>query len=198
MKKLVAIALVLAVASMANAGIAFVTSTGATTVNAGDVITVQLKSSDLAMTGGFNIGILTDFGANGTLSAPAISASLTQLGSYEVLNTAANAVKGGTSALIYNAAAYGALNTGGVAFSFSYTVPTGSSTIVIGGLPVGQYYMYSDGEAYNDGAATMANMSVAGAPTDVAIGNLTLSVVPEPMTLGLLSLGGLFLRRRLA
>jgi hypothetical protein len=207
MKKLVAIALVLALASMANAGIGFV-AVGGNTVNPGQVVTIQLVSTVDQMAGGFSFGILSDNGANGSVSGltyatgAAGTQTFTVVSGGEVLNTAAGvgATSGaGTSALIYALTLQAnALINPGVLASFSYTVPaTAHGQINLGVLAAGAIYMYSDGDSYA-ADASYANMKVGGAPTDVAIDGVTLNVVPEPMTLGLLSLGGLFLRRRLA
>jgi hypothetical protein len=199
MKKLVAIALVLAMASAASAGIGFV-AVGGNDVNPGQVVVIELRAAEV-MGGGFALGLLSDNGANGSMGAYTISQLATGFtvdAAGEVLNLPATGA--GTSTLLYgfsaSVRANQAANT--VLFSFPYTVPmTAVGTINIGALATGTMYMYSDGLAYG-ADPSMANIMIGGAPTDVQIGGLVLNVIPEPMTLGLLGLGGLFLRRRVA
>jgi hypothetical protein len=204
MKKVCVIALSLMIVSVATASVSF--SARANYFGycwPGNIVKIDLKSTE-AMTGGFMIGVLSDFGAGGSISnytlPPSGNPGFTMLSSGELLNTPANTSKEATSALLYGLAAYAnsIIPAGTVLMSFDYVVPMGPFySINIGVLPAGTMYMYSDGEAY-PADASMANVMVGGVPTDVPIEGLQLVVVPEPMTFGLLSLGGLFLRRRIA
>lgn len=86
----------------------------------------------------------------------------------------------------------GAIPAGQAIVSFDYTINNSwdGSAITITPLAEGKIYTYAFGESYAVNAST-ANIGTIG---DTVIEGLT--IVPEPMTIALLSLGGLFLRKR--
>ena len=83
----------------------------------------------------------------------------------------------------------GALAAPGVSISFDYTLPaTASSDWWVAPLKSGETYTY-DGGSFTVGA-TYSNLEATNYPV------AGLHIIPEPMTVLLLGLGGLFLRRR--
>jgi hypothetical protein len=189
MKKLVAIALIAAMATVANAGIGFTAPAG--DFNPGDVVTIVLTSTGAC--NGFNFDAISDGGNGGVASDIIMGAGLTELLPGYLENTSAGI-------LIDYAAAYATgspLGSGVALFTFSYTVSpaiTAPKMITIAPLPAGtSFYSRLDDTTYTAAAST-GDLGGVTTPID----GVTLSIIPEPMTLGLLGLGGLFLRRRLA
>jgi hypothetical protein len=191
MKKLVAIALVLVMASVASAGIGFVSSK--TDVLAGETVTITLVAT--AVCNGFSVDALGGVG-----TAPA---GVATLGTYNVGLTALQPgyLENGAGILIDFIAAApsaGAIAAGANLYTFTYTVSSAATlgqTVVIAPLALGaEFFSTLDGVSYTVSNAPTADLGGVTTPID----GLTLNVIPEPMTLGLLGLGGLFLRRRLA
>lgn len=175
MKKLVVLALVLALSNMAGAALTLSVTGGTGTAGAvlpGDVLTISL-SNDSATT------LLADFGVivavDGAVSMD-ISAATAPAGVMDMTG----AFPGELSALA------------------DCALPTGQASPAYNNLPTGKII---DGIKITAGAKDstifIRNTDEAASST-AAFTSLTLTVVPEPMTLGLLGLGGLFLRRRLA
>jgi hypothetical protein len=190
MKKFLAIALVLAMATVANAGVALVRSDGLTTIGPNETITVQLKGTDSS---GFGIGALDDGAALGSVSSLAFGSGLTPVdeGFIENMESPSAGIYG--CLLDYASAYVTNNNVTGVMFSFVYVAP---AVIPVGGItiapvPYNELYRASDGADYN---APLTYIYIGGQLNDID----PLVLTPEPMTLGLLGLGGLFLRRRLA
>jgi len=187
MKKLVAIALIAAMATVANAAVGF--TAASTDVEAGDIVTINLVGSGACA--GFSISAVSDGGMGGVAGALTFNPTLTILGPGYLDNTAAGI-------LFDTASAYaGGANVaaGGVLFSFTYAVSAGAvpGAIVIAPLAAGTQFVDVYGDTYT---AEASQGNIGGQMQDIS--GITLNVIPEPMTLGLLGLGGLFLRRRLA
>jgi len=193
MKKFVAIALVLAMASMANAGIGFVAS--ATEVTSGGTVTIMLKAT--AACNGFNFDAIDDGDVVGAAADIVWGAGLTQLMPGYIENGEKTGSASGV--VIDYAAAYATTNAiaaGVTMFSFTYTAPTVlvPTNVTIAPLAAGVvFHSVLDNVDYT---ATASTGDLGGVTTP--IDGVTILVTPEPMTLGLLGLGGLFLRRRLA
>lgn len=169
-KSVVSAVLVLAVVSLASAGPAF-TVGGASSANIG-------------VGGTVTVNLMTDGGASSlTLQQIADSASITGAASgldlpagwdwaaFRSLGTIVNS--GGV--LIENATGtinFGSPQVDGVAYSFDYTVAA----------PLGETFTIGPGTGTNKLGGDIAGV--------------TLTVIPEPMTVALLGLGCLFLRRK--
>lgn len=171
-KSVVSAVLVLAVVSLASAGPAFLVG-GASSANIveGTTVTVEL---------------MTDGGASSlTLQQIADSASVTGAASNLVLpggwdwaafRSDGTIVNSG-GVLIENATGtinFGSPQVDGVAYSFDYTVAA----------PVGEVFTIGPGTGTNKLGGDIAGVS------------LTVVPIPEPMTVALLGLGCLFLRRK--
>jgi len=194
MKKFLAIALVLAMVSVANAGVAFVRSDGLTTIGANETITLNLvvPASPAGGSSGFGIGAIDDGDATGSLGSFAFHANVSQVDTGFIQNTEAS---GGISGcLLSYASAYATTNNiaaGQVIFSMVYTAGSSvGSGVTFAVVPYNDWYHETGG----DYQAPLSYIYVGGVSNDID----PLVLTPEPMTLGLLGLGGLFLRRRLA
>ena len=85
---------------------------------------------------------------------------------------------------------------GTVIASFDYTISSawdGITEYWVAPLVAGTSYEYMSG-SFDSAALSYGNLNVAGVPTNVGITGL--NIIPEPMTIALLSLGGLALLRR--
>ena len=163
MKKLLVLALVLGVASLANAGLAF-------TVGGVE----YASGSTVAIDGQTTIGLVNDTEFDGV---PDVA--------YIEVAPGAEVVGSGTVG----------------------TVLPGTWSIVDYGLSYGLYYWQISNTVAGVGdslVGTMFTVDVAGPTTlnvyqsdwATIIGSIELASIPEPMTMGLLGLGGLFLARR--
>jgi len=182
MKKIIAILVLCAFVSVSSAAIVF--QTASTTVGYGDTFTVNVVA-DTAVVGlaisttvsgdatGWSNNIMAvsgSFNTNGTLIAPG-----------NVVNLAVRGASGTAGTGVTYAA-------GTVLFSFDVTAGNVDGVITI--------------DDYN-GSAASAGLTGGPMATKVdavaaSIDALTVNVVPEPMTMALLGLGGLFIRRRRA
>lgn len=170
MKRLLVLTMVLAVVSVASATVGldvYVNGTIGSTVNPGDIVTLQFTDTPAAAFSG--------------VSAILIDVDYGDFTSYWVLpggfmNTLAQANVGDGFTVTGSYSGFNLWNPGdGIIFTTIFGVPT---DITAGGI----------------------NITLGGAINVQAIAGFstTLEVVPEPMTMALLGLGGLFLRRRRA
>ncbi len=164
MKKLVLLALVLGMASMASAALTW--SADSVTVDIGNTLTVEVIS-DSAEAYPNGVAWIGSYDNNGYGDITGITATAAAGGDYEIQDPVASQFEGWWTVLAKDS-------------SEPFTVAPGTQfNVTIIGLAAGQYTLRLD-DAENAG------------PAD----NLAVTVTPEPMTLGLLGIGGLFLRRR--
>ncbi len=188
MKKFMVLAMVLGIASLATAAATFSVAggtesqivPGAIEVAPSDVITIEVVA-DFA-SNGFALeafssegGTATPGEVNATLSflpnpGQAVNADVAD--GYQLITAAGGSVFGAS------------IEPGAAIYSFTFHVPElpFSTVIEIYGLDV-----VGTPGSYVSNAATFQTEAIAP---------LTLHVVPEPISMGLLGLGGLFLRRR--
>lgn len=190
MKKLLIFMLVLGMASLANATLTWSitgnSGPGALEVEPSDVITITLSLSG-GNSNGLSFGVVTDQGAGGTMTDSLLAAG------YDAIH-----FDGFTAA---EAAAAGMSGTYGLGDAV-YIVGATSATAVSGTL-VTLYYTVDPAAVIGSTINIITQMGEFGSLDTVNVGGtevkpatLGLDVVPEPMTVLLLGLGGLFLRRR--
>ena len=166
MKKLLVLMLVLGIASMATAGLTF--GTAPAVMNVGDPVSVSLEAD--AGTAGASSDV-SFVGASGIVGLGVAGGAETTPGS-DTVNPQGGAYVG------YYQTIMGTTTPGG------YTLGGEVVELDLSGLAVGTYTLYSYTAAgWNTNYTTNDSMSIQ-------------VLVPEPMTIGLLGLGGLFLRRR--
>jgi hypothetical protein len=177
MKKLLAVALVMGLASAANAGLMFQAPDYPDGEVPQDVITICVVSDEAINS--WKIGALTV-----DLPDPV-------LGEFNV-NTAfatqfLGVARDGQENIVRT-------NWGGTALVNVEPGPWGCFTIDLSNVPVSTYITIDDyaGSTPYGGPPVKSTLGIA----TVDIAPLTLHVIPEPITLTLLGLGGLFLRRR--
>jgi len=197
MKKLLILMLVLGMASVANAAIVTFESGGSSAVGVdyltGGVIVVDVKV-DTAVNSGFQVTI----GESTTSASHATSAVGTLNAGYTLLPTVGTSVDTMTNfgagtpryVLIHRISGTPAVGTpvaaNAVSYSFNLTVPSGNlgDTFTLTG--------YAGSPSI--GMPPYSYLVDGGAPAST--NNLVVTLVPEPMTIALLGLGGLFLLRR--
>lgn len=182
MKKLMVLSLVLAVAGLANAG--FVVSK-TTDLVAGDVISISyiadytvagLSIRNISDSGSVTGAMSDAFLHAGFNSGRKVGVNIVNADGKLMTNTTGDGLGG--AALVALGGVYPV--AGEVVFSFNYTVKAGANeTFVL---------------AFDDGVAARGIKNTAGVTS--ALGSIQLQTIPEPITMGLLSLGALFLRRR--
>lgn len=184
-KSVVSVVLVLVMFSVASAATGF-TSGGASSLDInvadlGNPITVDL-TSDVGVASILYMQVIDTSTVGGTAGPATVNAGF-DLFAYggSVVNSGGVLLKDVTGML-------GVMNVYAQAFpanplvTFSYTPPAG--------LPVGTLWDIAIG------TGSVVTKDATGAVTGLNVSPLTLEVVPEPMTIVLLGLGGLFLRRR--
>ena len=194
MKKLLVLTLVLGMAAMANATLDW-TVTGSTAVGLptdvmqGDVLTLSLiVSADEASA--VKVDLLTDNGGDGAIVA---ATSPLTLGTDGMDAAAFDAML-----VSYGMEALG-LDEGDWAQLDKFT----TSTNIVGAILTLTYVVDADAD-FGAILISAGGLDVLGGNNYVAqldtgftaVPSLELNVIPEPMTLALLGLGGLFLRRR--
>jgi len=186
MKKLLVLVLVMTMATMANAALVFQST--ATEVTGSQNVTISLVSQT-AMIQGISIDAIKDSLASGAAAGGTASSQVYNTG-YEVTGASLNSDGMLVEYMGANdTSPIPAPGVNGTLFSFVYHVPTlpSSTYITIG--------TFADGDNWLDPQYTIAMQG----GTFIGGSNFTpvvLHVTPEPMTIGLLSIGGLFLRRR--
>jgi len=197
MKKLLALMLVLVFASSATANTVTIAVTASTgdmdNIMPGDVLTLSCTADFATLAFGFRLitddAPLTPTDLTGAMAAATINASLPMnvkdgslylVGAGNVLMDSTGAATDGLAAGCMPNIMGNPVPAGQVVFSFPYTVSSdmGAGTINI-----------SYGGALGWLKENVTNLKTT--PSDTGI-----NVVPEPMTVALLGLGGLFLRRR--
>jgi len=192
MKKLLVMALVLGLGAYASAGLEWVIEGGSGAggeIMAGDMLTLTLNSTDPAT--GVKIGAITDNGADGFFTGGTVASAFTtsqstgmKASEFDAFLTGnglpASGLDAGDWAWI-NAVSAGETALAGV-LVLEYTAG-GPGDVVIGALPDPTGML---------GLAT--EVWLQSGPVDMP--EVAFTVIPEPMTLALLGLGGLFLRRR--
>ena len=185
MKKILALLLVLAVASAAGAASVDLNASS-TSVNPSDEVTITVVADFAAIT--YAASFKADGGtakAVGTVNAGFTASSddgrLKNSGGYLIIATSGNAALGTSIA------------AGQSLYTFTYVAPTAAGTYTISSPPTGT--------ASPDWPGTpppTLTCEVNGSLGEkvTSIGSVAITVVPEPMTIALLGLGGLLLRRR--
>jgi hypothetical protein len=187
MKRAFLVILSLSICTVAQAAIGFVPTK--TTVNVGETITINLISD--AGCYGFTIDLVTDGGKGGICSDLSFNSSMTVISAGYIENAYMNEPEFypvGMYILFSYAAAYAPISpcvAGAPVFSFKYTADS-----ILGPVTITPY-------AY-DGGIGPCTALVGSDPTPQEITGCTITVVPEPMTVALLGLGGLWLRRKMA
>lgn len=185
MKKVLVLMLVLAMASLASAvtTMSFQVDPASVKDNymPSDIITINLVDTGHVID--IDIAAITDNGAGGVASAPLTLTSAFGFADVGRLTNDGETLIKWVTGSVTGTGVYAT----GVLYSFQYHVPDvpASTMITIGDFSGGNYWLpfidYFDGSSYEG-----------------HVGPLTIHVIPEPMTMVLLGLGGLFLRRRIA
>jgi len=200
MKRLLVLFLVLGLVSSANAALAwFEVDAADADYAAGDTITINLVAD--AAVAAANIYYVAEMDSAGNQAdfggvASALNVAPSPAG------RAAGALDNYQGALwSFEASSWNGANivaAGSTIVTFEYTIASDwdGSDIVIGALGVGKMWTI-DGDGWEvEDESTLDIFTGTIYETQGGIGSVTLSSVPEPMTIALLGLGGLFLRRR--
>jgi len=166
---------------------------GSYTVTPGDTITINLVA-DTACNGWeiYGVAEVDESGNQAVITYAGVASNLQANAAASVGDT--GIIDNYQGALFSGPSAYfeGALAAGEAIMSFDYTIASdwdGSVAITIAPLEAGKTYTY-------DGSSFTAVTSYADLGEDGDIAILGLTLVPEPATIALLSLGGLLLRKK--
>jgi hypothetical protein len=206
MKKILTLVLVLALASLTNAAQVW-TITGSTAtqtgaagweVNPGDAVTLAL-SSDSTTAAGVNIDLLTDNGAAGSFTAISLNALFNVGDNRGMTGSAldamlagyglpASGLNAGDLALIGVAVGGSMVAANNTIMTLNYTVGAGLGNITLNGVAI----------VVDPADATWQQglNQIAFSSGNEAISPISLNVIPEPITMALLAVGGLFIRRK--
>jgi len=191
MKKWIVLMVVMLLATSASAGMVWSVSgnsgPGAYDVLAGDVLVLTL-GLDSGVSTGLSLGAVTDNGAGGTMTDSLVNAAFTT-GHEDGLTKAQWEAMAGPSAYDNGAAIYisGATTGTGISSALLTLYYTVSDSALDGD-------MISITGSANGMTGQNYNVTISNVATPLA--GLELNVIPEPMTIALLGLGGLFLRRK--
>jgi len=174
MKKLVALMMVLAFSGVAGASLSLqVAGHPDMTVNTSDYVTIQVVSADELW--------------NVSLFMIAVGPSTVDITDAVVIGNPKSEVTGALGVVDYTGAIE---NTDWILYADMYK-PAVPSPAIADGVVVDGIIFHC--EAPGDVVVQLIDLN-----TGIEYGTFTIHQVPEPMTIGLLGLGGLFLRRRLA
>ena len=190
MKKLLMLLLILGLTSALQAGTAVLVVNAGSTVAAGNTIQIDLVADFDCI--GFEMGLVGSSDTAGTTSgSPGYNGPVSSNVGLIDAGYTINSTQGGYG-LLFDAAAGGggsAVTAGNIIASFDYNIPSGwtGSAFSIEMMPTTT--------AYTDGYGTPYASAGVSYASD-ATGSYPITGLPEPMTIALLGLGGLFLRRR--
>jgi hypothetical protein len=185
MKKLLVLALVLGVASMASAAIVLQASN--TLVSPGEVVTMTVVTTAGENVKGMTIGLISEGGAGGTATPGSVNVKF--------VNGADAGYDGATLGLGGTAGDIGYVNGAvdlpnwatGTLYTYSYQVSAAAAP----GSMINFTFPDTSGDPYYFPTAITTDQDAV-----LGIEGTSLEVIPEPITIGLLALGGLFIRRR--
>ncbi len=182
MRKLLVLVLVFAMASWANAA---VVSFSAQDGLPGDTIGITVSSDEQVI--GMTLALITDSGFGGTANPGAWNTTFTTADA----GYNGSAYGFGTGDLI---SATGGISLGfpatGILYTYSYEIPSDAA--------LGATIVFTVGDLPDFGIASSISYLVEGASAQMSPTGMEFAatVIPEPMTIALLGLGGLFLLRR--
>ena len=198
MKKFLILFLVLGVASISQAGTAWLAVDAGSTVEAGKTIQINLLADTSAAS--FGIGACQSSDTDGTITGT--------VGNEEAIHQGGDATSGNMSidaygyvdnyqGLLFDVASGSVgssenVDAGDIIMYFEYIIPGDwdGSEFTIDFVAEGDTYYYDEGSS---DTASKSYVSY-GLNDDSVITGVT--IIPEPMTIGLLGLGCLFLKRR--
>jgi hypothetical protein len=188
MKRACLVVLCISISSVASAAIGFVPSK--TTVAMGETINIKLIADGPCY--GFTIDAATDWGKGGVASnlQPAPPGLMTILVPGYIENTPDGILFSYVGAYATSVAA----PAGTTLFSFDYTADSILGLVTIEPVPPSDFWYSEWDDAWY--VAGPSRGDVGGVLQDIT--GCTINVVPEPMTVALLGLGGILLRRRIA
>ena len=169
MKKLLVLMLVLGMASLASAGL-LLSASGGPELGQGEVVTITLGSDVGVPPGGGLITYVHITAGDGGLSNPGMTA-------------------GTTASMLSSNKTYTDETTAGLGDGYRAVAAT-----LFSPLEAGDWFTWDFTMGAEETTITFFDDTGAGGWAGEAVGSLTF--IPEPMSLMLLGLGGLFLRRR--